>query len=137
MRSWPVTSKKKSRIEIIPMIDVMMFLLVFFVLISLNVIPALGVKTQLPGSTQTQSLKSPTRQVIVTLSKDGNVLIDGNRTELGAVLAAVKAVPKAGEKPVVIINSDKGAEVQLLIDVMDELKGGGIESISVAARDKR
>ena len=128
---------RKARIEIIPMIDVMMFLLVFFVLISLNVIPALGVKTQLPGSTQTQSLKSPTRQVIVTLSKDGNVLIDGNRTELGAVLAAVKAVPKAGEKPVVIINSDKGAEVQLLIDVMDELKGGGIESVSVAARDKR
>lgn len=40
---------KKARIEIIPMIDVMMFLLVFFVLISLNVIPALGIKTSLPA----------------------------------------------------------------------------------------
>ena len=137
MRSWPSTSKKKLRIEIIPMIDVMMFLLVFFVLISLNVIPALGIKTQLPGSSQTQSLKTPTRQVIVTLAKDGKVLVDGNAVELGSVMSAVKAIPKAGEKPVVIINSDKGAEVQLLIDVMDELKGGGVESVSVAAREKR
>jgi len=119
------------------MIDVMMFLLVFFVLISLNVIPALGIKTQLPGSSQAQSTKSPTRQVIVTLAKDGKVLVDGKDTETGSVLPAVKAAVKAGEKPLVIINSDKGAEVQLLVDVMDELKGGGVESVSIAAREKR
>lgn len=39
------------------MIDVMMFLLVFFVLISLNVIPALGLKTQLPSAGSAQQLK--------------------------------------------------------------------------------
>ncbi|MFY8082051.1 MAG: biopolymer transporter ExbD, partial [Limnohabitans sp.] len=48
MRHWQQTQRKKARIEIIPMIDVMMFLLVFFVLISVNVIPALGIKTQQP-----------------------------------------------------------------------------------------
>ena len=42
MRSWPEKKERRARIEIIPMIDVMMFLLVFFVLISLNVLPALG-----------------------------------------------------------------------------------------------
>lgn len=119
------------------MIDVMMFLLVFFVLISLNVIPALGIKTQLPGSSQTQSTQSPTRQVIVTLSRDGAVLVDGKTVELGSVMQGVRARVKAGERPVVIINSDKGAEVQLLVDVMDELKGGGVESVSIAAREKR
>ena len=43
MRSWPLRTRKASRIEIIPMIDVMMFLLVFFVLISINALPALRV----------------------------------------------------------------------------------------------
>lgn len=137
MRTWPTNSRKKSRIEIIPMIDVMMFLLVFFVLISLNVIPAMGIKTQLPASSQAQSLRSPTRQVVVTLGKDGKVVVNGQTVELGAVLPTVKAIPRHGEKLVVVINSDKGAEVQLLVDVMDELKSGGVESVSVAARDKR
>ena len=52
MSRWPDTPKKRTRIEIIPMIDVMMFLLVFFVLVSINVIPALGLKTKLPQSSQ-------------------------------------------------------------------------------------
>ena len=57
MRQWQQTQRKKARIEIIPMIDVMMFLLVFFVLISVNVIPALGIKTEQPNSSQVQPLK--------------------------------------------------------------------------------
>jgi len=50
MRAWPQRARKSVRIEIIPMIDVMMFLLVFFVLISINVLPALGLKVALPHS---------------------------------------------------------------------------------------
>jgi biopolymer transport protein ExbD len=67
MRNWSRAPKRKGRIEIIPMIDVMMFLLVFFVLISVNVIPALGIKTQLPNSSQAQSLTTPVKQVVVNI----------------------------------------------------------------------
>ena len=58
MRRWDEPENKKARIEIIPMIDVMMFLLVFFVLLSLNVIPALGVKTALPSSSVAKDLQT-------------------------------------------------------------------------------
>ncbi|STW08837.1 biopolymer transport protein ExbD/TolR [Klebsiella grimontii] len=57
MRNWSEPKKNKAHIELIPMIDVMMFLLVFFVLFSLNVIPALGLKTQLPSAGSAQQLK--------------------------------------------------------------------------------
>ena len=69
MRSWDVAKKKKLHIEIIPMIDVIMFLLVFFVLISLNVIPALGIKTQLPTASHAQQLK-PQNKAVITLGLD-------------------------------------------------------------------
>ncbi len=39
---------RKARIEIIPMIDVMLFLLVFFIIVTLNMIPDAGVNLQLP-----------------------------------------------------------------------------------------
>jgi biopolymer transport protein ExbD len=136
MRQWQQTTRRKSRIEIIPMIDVMMFLLVFFVLMSLNVIPALGVKTQLPQSSQTQSLKTPVKQVVLTLAKEGRIVIEDQDVSLDTLAATLRAKAKGDEKLSVVVNSDKGAEVQLLIDVMDELKSKGFESVSLAARDR-
>lgn len=133
MRSWDEPKKRKARVEIIPMIDVMMFLLVFFVLISLNVIPALGLKTQLPSSSTAQDLKPQTKAVI-TIAKDDVIQVDGENTTLDALTARLDKLRKDGEKLNLIINSDRGVEVQRLVDVMDTLKKGGFDSISIATR---
>ncbi|AON52581.1 biopolymer transport protein ExbD [Herbaspirillum seropedicae] len=133
MRSWDEPKKRKARVEIIPMIDVMMFLLVFFVLISLNVIPALGLKTQLPSSSTAQDLKPQTKAVI-TIAKDEVIQVDGENTTLDALTARLDKLRHDGEKLNLIINSDRGVEVQRLVDVMDTLKKGGFDSISIATR---
>ena len=137
MRQWQQTQRKKARIEIIPMIDVMMFLLVFFVLISVNVIPALGVKTQQPSSSQTQPLKTKDVQVIVTLSKENAIQVDGRNVELSELTRAIKQKANGSDQISIIVNSDKGAEVQTLIDVMDEVKKSGLGNISLAARERK
>ena len=76
MRRFPNQPRKRTRIEIIPMIDVMMFLLVFFVLISINVIPALGLKMKLPQSSQARE-DHPPKRVILGISSQGDFLLDG------------------------------------------------------------
>jgi len=135
MRSWGQQKKAKARIEIIPMIDVMMFLLAFFVLISINVIPALGVKTHLPSSSQAQDLKA-VKNAIVTLAKSGGVQLDGEAVDMAALSARIKAAARPTDKINVIVNGDAGVEMQRLIDVMDALKQGGLDSISIAAKKK-
>jgi biopolymer transport protein ExbD len=134
MRNWHTPPRKKGRIEIIPMIDVMMFLLVFFVLISVNVIPALGIKTQLPHSSQVQSLKTPAKTVVVTLATEGGARVDGRPVALEQLAAAVRAAAAGAEKISVVVNSDQGVEVQRLVDVMDELKSKGFDSLALAAK---
>lgn len=135
MRHWDEPKREKARIEIIPMIDVMMFLLVFFVLISLNVIPALGIKTQLPRSSQSEQLLAPVRAV-VTLAKAGALELDGKPVALNALPAMLHALEKPGHKLVVVLNGDDGVDLQHLIDVMDVVKGAGFESLSIAAKHK-
>jgi len=125
---------KKARIEIIPMIDVMMFLLVFFVLISLNVIPALGVKTNLPGSSQTEKL-TVRKHLIITISKDGQIQLDGKDYTLSSLALILKQEKEAGDVDVVI-NSDKEVSVQELVDVMDSIKSSGISAIAIASTKK-
>ncbi|NBY68068.1 MAG: biopolymer transporter ExbD [Betaproteobacteria bacterium] len=137
MRHWQQTQRKKARIEIIPMIDVMMFLLVFFVLISVNVIPALGIKTQQPNSSQTQQLRTKDVQVVVTLGKENVIQVDGRDVELKDLSAAVKKKAGNADQIAVIVNSDKGAEVQTLVDVMDEIKKSGLGKVSLAARERK
>lgn len=137
MRQWQQTQRKKARIEIIPMIDVMMFLLVFFVLISVNVIPALGIKTQQPNSSQAQNLKTPDKQVVVTLGREGLIQLDGQTVELERLVSAIKAKASASEHIAVIVNSDKGAEVQTLVDVMDAIKAAGLGKVALAARERK
>ncbi|WP_417067501.1 ExbD/TolR family protein [Niveibacterium terrae] len=135
MRHWDEPKREKARIEIIPMIDVMMFLLVFFVLISLNVIPALGIKTQLPRSSQSEELLAPVRAV-VTLAKAGALELDGKPVALNSLPAMLHALEKPGHKLVVVLNGDDGVDLQHLIDVMDVVKGAGFESLSIAAKHK-
>jgi biopolymer transport protein ExbD len=132
---WHEEPRKKARIEIIPMIDVMMFLLVFFVLISLHVIPALGLKTQLPGATQLDRLEIK-RHLVVTVASGGRLQLDGADYSLEALLQALTTLKRQSPDIDVVINGDKDALVQNLVDVMDAAKSAGIASIAIASNRK-
>ncbi|MBF7689989.1 ExbD/TolR family protein [Acinetobacter pollinis] len=132
MRSWSESKKAKPHIELIPMIDVMMFLLVFFVLISLNVIPSQGLKTQLPSATTAQALK-PQTKAVVTLLPD-TIQLDGQKLTVDQLLQNLKNQKQQGQNLSIIINSDKGVAVEQLVQVMDRLRADGFTSVSLAAR---
>lgn len=135
MLFWHEEPRRKARIEIIPMIDVMMFLLVFFVLISLRVIPALGVKTQLPTSGKPEKLDARTHAV-VTVTKAGQIQLDGVDYPLQGLLAALGKLKQTGKDVDVVVRSDRDASVQQLVDVMDTVKAAGISSVAIASSPK-
>jgi biopolymer transport protein ExbD len=135
MRRWEEPKKPKARIEIIPMIDVMMFLLVFFVLLSLNVIPALGVKTTLPTASTAHDLQV-NLNAMVTVPVSGNIQLDGHDVSLDDLPAQLKSRQKPDAKLSIILNADKGVDFQRVLDVLDALKGHGFEAISFATKRK-
>lgn len=129
--------RKKSRIEIIPMIDVMMFLLVFFVLISINVIPALGLKVKLPASVQTQDSRPPER-VLLGIPAQGAYVLDGKAVDSLVQLSQQLQQRKqaAPHGIAVVIQGDQDASLQRLVDAMDVLKSRGIDAMTIAAQRK-
>ena len=124
----------KPRVEVIPMIDIMMFLLVFFVVISLRMIAGTGVPMEIPSSKTTQSIKSST--VTVGITKNGETVIDGKpvtQEELKAKLLELKK-----QKPVdVVLAGDKDVPLQSLLQVMDAIRGAGISSVGIAAKAEK
>ncbi|MDB5395500.1 MAG: biopolymer transporter ExbD [Rhodospirillales bacterium] len=135
MRRWTEETPRKARIEIIPMIDVMMFLLVFFVLISINVIPALGIKTALPKSSQAQETKA-VKNAVITLAKTGEIQLEGALVTLDDLTPRLQAMQKPDQSLNIMINGDEAVPMQRLVDVMDALKDSGFDTISIAAKKK-
>jgi biopolymer transport protein ExbD len=134
MRAWPQRARKSVRIEIIPMIDVMMFLLVFFVLISINVLPALGLKVALPHSASPTRIEEPKR-ITVTISQDGAIYLDGEATTLQQLPDQLRALNDKS-KIAVIIAGDERTMLQPLVDLIDALKRGGVPAASIVTKQK-
>ena len=134
MRQFPKRQERRARIEIIPMIDVMMFLLVFFVLISINVLPALGLKITPPASAQTEKIVEKTR-VMVGIDREGHTFLDGQPVDLADLPVRLKSA--ASDKPLsVVVSGDEGAALQNLVGVMDALKVAGVASMQIVTRQK-
>lgn len=129
------SQQRHARIEIIPMIDVMMFLLVFFALLSINVISARGVQTNLPQSSTSTSI-DPEKPLVVTVTREGPLQVNGADTTLAALAEAVRGEARGNPAPAVTLRTDEAATMQRVIDVMDVLKHASITKVAIATRRK-
>lgn len=135
MRRWQQDKKIRARIEIIPMIDVMMFLLVFFVLISIDVIPAFSIKTKLPSSSSTEA-SAGRYNAVVSLGRGGELQLNGVDVAGDALVPGLVALRQHHPDILVIINGDRTVELQRVIDVMDKIKAAGFKAMSIAVQKR-
>ncbi|HQT46589.1 MAG: biopolymer transporter ExbD [Acidocella sp. 20-63-7] len=122
---------RKARIEIIPMIDVMLFLLVFFIMVTLQMIPDAGVSLQLPVSSQTDTLPHP--QFTVNVMADGTFKVKGNVMTPDQLTAMFQA-DGAPDKTDLTIATDKATPFQNFMTVIDAARKAGVTDIGIAAQ---
>lgn len=127
------TRRNKVRIELIPMIDVMMFLLVFFVLISINVIPGFGLGVNLPSAAHS-TVQHAKKTVILSIQKDGQIFVGEQPVQLDELHASIQQQLKGNETPILIINGDSSVEYRYFVQTLDTLKGAGYTAISIATK---
>jgi len=121
---------RKGRIEIIPMIDIMLFLLVFFIMITLRMIPASGISTQLPTSSSAQVL--PKTPLVVELRSDGSLRFHDKTVSLAQLERQLAR--NAPDHPQIILAGAKNVTLQQLVEVMDACRHAGISQMGIATR---
>lgn len=121
---------RKGRIEIIPMIDIMLFLLVFFIMITLRMIPASGISTQLPTSSNAQIL--PKTPLVVELRGDGSVRFHDRAVSLTQL--EQQLAQNDPDHTQVILAGAKNVTLQQLVAVMDACRHAGISQLGIATR---
>ncbi|WP_341314912.1 biopolymer transporter ExbD [Paraburkholderia sp. IMGN_8] len=111
------------------MIDIMMFLLVFFMLVMLRMIQGTGLKLELPQSSTAARLDTVT--VTVGVEKDGELHLDRNDISAPQLTARLKDM-EATKQVNVTIAGDKGVEYETIIKTMDLVRSAGISSVALA-----
>ena len=121
---------KKARIEIIPMIDIMLFLLVFFVMLTLRMIPSSGHITKLPTSSTAVMIPPP--KLLVEIHEDGSLQVDNQTLSPAELTEMLKK--RDVSKTVVTIAGNQTVSLQQVMRVIDAVKNGGATEIGLATR---
>src|SRR5271167_3124241 len=120
---------KKARIEIIPLIDVMFFLLASFMMVSLSQVHMKGIKVTLPTG-QSGETQSKRDYISVSVNKDGIPFFDKDEMTYDKLTTILQKVHDENPEAKVFIRGDADTVHGNIIRVLDILRSVGFYKVA-------
>ncbi len=124
-----IGTQRRARIEILPLIDIVFLLLVFFIYAMLSMAVHRGVSVNLPTSSSARIEKE--LLLSITIKDSGDILLDNNRIPLKDLAWFLELKSKERDTPGLLLFADKRVSCQLLLHVLDQIRMAGINRISL------
>ena len=119
-------SLKQPELMIIPMIDIMFFLLVFFMLSTMYMVDLKTIPIKLPKAEY--SAVDTQTTFAVSVKKDGSIWLGDKQTDISSLTMEQKNKPRQS----IVIRADKDADYGKVITLLDRLKGAGVQRFGLA-----
>jgi biopolymer transport protein ExbD len=128
-------SKRRARIEIIPLIDIIFFLLATFVMVSLSMVKNRAISVNLPAASTGVQQES---HDFATISIDaaGNLFFNKQAVDAAGLDNALKQMLATNPDPRVFIHGDADAAFGKAIAVLDEVRVLGITKVAIETKPK-
>ncbi|MBX3629740.1 MAG: biopolymer transporter ExbD [Nitrosomonas sp.] len=124
---------RKGNIQIIPMIDVMFFLLATFMLASLSMQNLDSLQVNLPeGQAEKLSTEEP---VTLTLTKDSEIFINKERVTLDTLATTLKPLLQGAQQKL-IVSADSEAPQGIVVQAMLRARHAGVQQFLIAVKHK-
>ncbi|HEY4245323.1 MAG TPA: biopolymer transporter ExbD [Lacunisphaera sp.] len=124
----------EARIEVIPLIDIMFFLLASFMLVSLSMVNMKGVKVNLPTAT-TATNETKKDFITVTVDQGGLAYLDARPVGDHELVQALSAKHQADTTLRVFISGDQDSRHGDMMRVLDLVRSAGIEKVAFETRE--
>lgn len=121
---------KQPDLNIIPMIDIMFFLLVFFMLSTMYMVEQKTIPVNLPQATSA-TIDNKTN-FTVTLKDDGSIYLEDQQTDIKTLLMQATKEQKNNPSFAIIIRADKDINYDKVVSFIDTLKKAGITRFGLA-----
>ncbi|HKY31249.1 MAG TPA: biopolymer transporter ExbD [Candidatus Polarisedimenticolia bacterium] len=130
---------KKARIEIIPLIDIIFFLLATFVMVSLSMTRNQGVQVALPSAASASTLmeqKDQSKALTLSVNGQGEVFFNKEKITLQQLPFRLQTFASAEKDPKVILNGDAAADFKVVVAVLDEVRKIGIQKVGISTEKR-
>jgi biopolymer transport protein ExbD len=130
------SSNNMPEVNLVPMMDVIMSILVFFIILSMTMGNFKSVDVQLPGKSDGKGVteSNPGERLIVGLNVKGQVLLNDRVISAEQIGPQVKAYLNQNPKGIVILNADKAVPYEQVIQLLGTLRDVGGDRVSLAIR---
>ena len=124
----------QSGVDMTPMLDIVFIMLIFFI-VTASFVKDSGIKIDQPSAKTAQGSehKGP---IIVTIDTNGDIWLDKRRYEIRLLTQAIASLHKLSPQRDAIIEVDKRSYSGRLVEVMDAIRLGGVDSILVGAKKR-
>jgi len=123
--------QRRARIEMLPLIDIVFLLLVFFIYAMLSMAVHRGLPVVLPASSTAKIDKHLV--LSVTVKTDGTIYVDKKQVTLKDLAGFLETKTKGSKKPGVLLFADRSLSYQKLFRVLDQIRSAGLSRISLQA----
>lgn len=122
--------RKRARIEIVPLIDIVFFLLATFVMVSLSMVKNSGIPVNLPVAATSTAQE---RKIFTTLTvtEEGYLYLDKEKISIEELPARLKKLKETDPELKIFIHGDQKASFGSAIRVLDEVRKQGISKVAI------
>ena len=122
--------QEETEINITPMLDIVFIMLIFFI-VTTSFIKETGIDPDRPEAET--AYKQERGNILIAINEAGDIWMNKRKVELGQVRQLVEQAKNESPESSVVIIADQKSSTGVLIDLMDQIRLGGIANISVAA----
>jgi len=128
-------SARRARIEIIPLIDIIFFLLATFVMVSLSMVKSKGLPVNLPAAASGEQ-ENRDDFTSITVTADNAILFNKQPVAVNALPELLAKLKAEQPDPKVFINGDENSRLGVTISVLDEVRKCGISKVAFETKPK-
>jgi biopolymer transport protein ExbD len=121
-------------VNLVPMMDVIMTILTFFIILSMTMSNFQSVDVRLPGKGDSKSTSqtTPTEPLVVGVTLQGQIVLQGQTVDQSQLLAQVQGYLGKNPQGVVILNADKAVPYEKVVQLLGTLRDVGGDRVSLA-----
>jgi len=126
------TEEEDSEINITPMLDVVFIMLIFFI-VTASFVKEAGIDVNRPDADT--AVRQERANILIAISENNEIWIDRRQVDPRALRANIERLHAENPEGSVVIQADKRAITETLIQVMDAARQAGVYNVSIAAQE--
>jgi len=121
-------SSTRTRVNIVPLIDVIFLLLAFFMLLTISMVFQEGIPVNLAKAGAGESV-DPENQIVISIKENGTLSWNKESIELDELDHRLEARADNEDPPRILVNADRRVEHGRIIDVVDRIRAANLEKV--------